>query len=131
MFFLVGKYCTLIEDIFTPITETNCTFHHTFILSKAVELAPNDFAKAFCPFHDVLNFSLRPLDRQKPFPVFFLSIYFNSHNMFRHSGPVHMLLHTLIILDIALFTFNETMTLKVTLSMFWFCSPLTLYCNLC
>ena len=37
-------------------------------------------------YHDVLYFSLRPLDRQKPFPVFFLSIYFNSHNMFRHSG---------------------------------------------
>ena len=50
VFFLAGKYCTLIEDIFTPITETNCTFHHTFILSKAVELAPNGFAKAFCSF---------------------------------------------------------------------------------
>ena len=47
-YLLAGKYCTIIEDIFTPITEANCTFHHTFILSKAVELAPNDFAKAFC-----------------------------------------------------------------------------------
>ena len=50
MFFLVGKYCTLIEDFLTPITVANCTFHHTFILSKAAELAPNDFAKASCSF---------------------------------------------------------------------------------
>ena len=50
VFFLAGKYCTLVEDIFTPITEANCTLHHIFILSKAVELAPNDFAKVFCSF---------------------------------------------------------------------------------
>ena len=55
VFFLAGKYCTRAEDIFTPITEANCTFHHTFILSKAVELAPNDFAKASCSFLSFLS----------------------------------------------------------------------------
>ena len=42
-----SQYCTKNEDIFIPITEANCTFHHTFISAKAVKLALNDFSKVF------------------------------------------------------------------------------------
>ena len=42
-------------------------------------------------------FSLRSLCRQlKNTPHFFSEYIFNSHYMFRHSGPDHMLLHTVL-----------------------------------
>ena len=43
--------------------------------------------------HDVLCFSSDLLvDNYNP--LYFFLIYFNSHYMFRRSGPDHMLLHT-------------------------------------
>ena len=47
--------------------------------------------------HDVPSFSSDLLLDNKQTPLIFSSEYiFNSHYMFRHSGPDHMLLHTVL-----------------------------------
>ena len=47
-------------------------------------------------YHDVLNLLSDPFLDNNQNLSFFSEFIFNSHYMFRHSGPDHMLLHTVL-----------------------------------
>ena len=88
---IYGHYCMEGREEFMLM----CKFSPKSVVHLCINRISHFGVTLFSSFyHDVLYFSPRPRDRQKPIPVFFLSIYFNLHYMFRRSGPVHMLLLT-------------------------------------
>ena len=88
---IYGHYCMEGREEFMLM----CKFSPKSVVHLCINRISHFGVTPFSSFyHDVLYFSPRPRDRQKPIPVFFLSIYFNLHYMFRRSGPGHMLLLT-------------------------------------